>query len=117
MDDPRIMSLARLRSLGVGTFLLAVLALGGGAWLGQADTAVAPEPARLTADLIGSTGATAAAVYSYSEAPATVLKWPGSYMSSANPPAVGTPCSTTDLPYGFTTLKVIQGGGAYRRCY
>ncbi len=117
MSNPTFASLSPLRSLGACALVLALFAFGGGAWLGQASTAVAPEPARLTTDLYGSTGATGAAVYTYSNTPTTVLKWPGSYTWSSNPPAVGLPCSTGDIPWGTVTLKVIQGGGAYRRCY
>ena len=76
-----------------------------------------PEPARLTANLAGSTGATAAAVYTSSATEVKAVKWPGSYTSTAFPPAVGVPCSTGDLPDGSETLKMLQGSGSYRRCY
>lgn len=76
-----------------------------------------PEPARLTSDLIGSTGATAAAVYESSGGEVKTLKWPGSYVSVAYPPAAGTPCSTTDMLAGTETLKLIQATGSFRRCY
>jgi hypothetical protein len=76
-----------------------------------------PEPARLSQNLTGSTGATAAAVYTTTLIETTVLKWPGSYTSSASPPPAGLPCSTGDLPEGLETLKIIGGSGSYRRCY
>lgn len=76
-----------------------------------------PEPAKLTSDLVGSTGATAAAVYESSGGEVKALKWPGTYVSSAAPPAAGTPCSTTDLYSGTDIIKMIQGVGSYRRCY
>lgn len=76
-----------------------------------------PEPARLTSDLVGSTGATAAAVYSSSGSETKTLKWPGSYTASAFPPVAGTPCSTTDMLAGTETLKLIQASGSWRRCF
>lgn len=76
-----------------------------------------PEPARLTADLSGSTGATAAAVYTNTGTGTTVRKWPGTYISTASPPTPGQPCSTSDLANGSETLKILQGSGTWRRCY
>jgi hypothetical protein len=76
-----------------------------------------PEPARLSQNLTGSTGATAAAVYTSSGGELNAVKWPGSYTSSASPPPAGTPCATGDLPEGYETLKILQGSGAYRRCF
>lgn len=76
-----------------------------------------PEPARLTTDLYGSTGATAAAVYTNTGAATNVIKWPSSYTWSSSPPPAGTPCSNGDVPWGTETLKLIQGSGSYRRCY
>jgi hypothetical protein len=76
-----------------------------------------PEPARLTKDLFGSTGATAAAVYVNTGAETVVMKWPGSSTWSASPPPAGLPCSTGDIPWNTETLKIIQGTGSTRRCY
>jgi len=86
------------------------------AWGIGAGTALAPEPARLTVDLSGPTGSTAAAIY-VQQQPSQVLIWPGGYTASADPPVVGTPCSTVQLPYGVTSTKRIQGVGTYRRCF
>jgi hypothetical protein len=76
-----------------------------------------PEPARLVKDLVGSTGATAAAVYTNTGTEAPVVKWPSSYINVASPPLPGTPCSVTDLASGNETLKILQGSGTWRRCY
>ena len=117
MDASRFDSLSRARLLGIGVLALALLVFVGGAWLAGAGTAHAPEPARLVEDLTGTTGATGAAVYSYSEAPTTVLKWPSTYVNVANPPAAGTPCSVGSLWYGDETRRVIQRAGNYARCF
>jgi hypothetical protein len=76
-----------------------------------------PEPARLVKDLFGLTGATAAAVYSNTYAEVDVIKYPGSWVNPASPPTPGQPCSTSDLPNGTETLKILQGSGTWRRCY
>lgn len=76
-----------------------------------------PEPARLTTDLYGATGATAAAVYTNTGTNTNVIKWPSSYTWSSAPPLPGIPCSNGDIPWGTETLKIIQGSGSYRRCY
>jgi hypothetical protein len=79
-------------------------------------TALAPEPAKLSANLSGGNGANAVAVYVNSQAPTRVMIWSGS-IYAPNGPAVGTPCSPVALRSGATTTSVIvdQGGG-YRRC-
>jgi hypothetical protein len=76
-----------------------------------------PEPARLVKDLVGLTGATAAAVYSNTMTEVEVIKWPGSYVNPPSPPPAGIPCSVTDLASGNETLKILQGSGGWRRCY
>jgi hypothetical protein len=76
-----------------------------------------PEPARLAKDLFGVTGATAAAVYTNTGTEVAVLKWPSSWINPASPPLPGQPCSTSDLPNGTETLKILQGSGTWRRCY
>ena len=81
-----------------------------------AESALAPEPARLTQPLAGTTGAAASAVYVNTSRSTTVIKWSASYVAVASPPAAGTPCATADLGTGTTTTKVIQAYNAYRRC-
>lgn len=76
-----------------------------------------PEPTRLSKDLWGATGATAAAVYSNSGIETEVIKYPGSWVNPASPPTPGQPCSTTDLLNGNETLKILQSSGTWRRCY
>jgi hypothetical protein len=76
-----------------------------------------PEPAQLTQDLMGSSGATAAALYLNSQTETTSFKWPGTYTSGgAYPPLAGAPCSTTDLVTGTETQKMIFASGSYRKC-
>ncbi len=74
----------------------------------------APEPARLTNGLGGTTGATAAAYFVNTGEPTTVLKWPGSW--TAGSPEAGRHCSTTDLAAGAQTDWVIERQGNYARC-
>ena len=76
-----------------------------------------PEPARLTKDLFGLTGATAAAIYENTGAETGVLKYPGGWVNPPSPPTPGQPCSTTDLANGSETLKILQGSGTWRRCW
>lgn len=76
-----------------------------------------PEPARLTAPLSGSTGATAAAVFVNTSTSTNVVKWTSGYMSAAWVPAAGTPCSIGDLPAGVDATQMIQAAGGYRRCF
>jgi hypothetical protein len=79
------------------------------------STWIDPEPAKLTQNLSGSTGATAAAIYTNSEAATNVIKW--SSTAAAGSPAGGTPCSPGDLSVSSETLKVIQVlPNAYRKC-
>lgn len=76
-----------------------------------------PEPARMVKDLIGLTGATAAAVYSNTGTAVDAVKYPASWVNVASPAAPGLPCSTTDLAAGNETFKVLQASGTWRRCY
>ena len=85
----------------------------GGTFLAQAGTALAPEPAHLTAALdLGAT--TAAAYYVSSNQQTTVFKWPATYTAGTVP--AGTPCSPVDLAAGQETARVIQATGNYRKC-
>ena len=79
-----------------------------------AGSASAPEPARLTADLSGPTGATAAAVFVSSAQPTKVLNWPATLTPGSAP--AGTPCSNGPLAPGQTTTKRIQVYGSLRKC-
>ena len=81
-----------------------------------ANSATAPEPARLISSLSGSTGASASGVLVYSNTSTRVLKWSATYVSTVSPPAAGTPCATADMGTGTTTYKTIQAYGTYRRC-
>lgn len=78
-----------------------------------AGTASAPEPVRLTQEL-GSSSGFAPGYYTVSTASTTVLNWPGTWTPGSV--AAGTPCSTTYLPAGATTDKVIYAYGNYRKC-
>jgi hypothetical protein len=74
----------------------------------------APEPAQVTVPLTGNTGTSAAAYYVNSLESTRVVLFPGSWMASTL--ASGTPCSTTSLPAGMTTNRVIERHGNYARC-
>jgi hypothetical protein len=76
---------------------------------------VDPRPAKLTANLAGSTGATAAAVFVADSSP-TMAYFFGSTWASGSAPA-GTPCSTIPLATEQETTKEIQAAGSLRRCY
>ncbi len=101
------------------TFIVAALALtgsGAATFASGAGSALAPEPARLTSSLSGSTGVNAPAVYVNTAVKTTVIKWSSSYVAVVSPPPAGTPCATADLGTGTTTTRVIQAAGVYRRC-
>jgi hypothetical protein len=93
------------------------------AWTIGAGTALAPEPARLTAPLNGPTGATAAAVFISAPKPVGYVLMPTSFGSYSNPPIPGTPCSNSVLAPGIRTDRIVQSPGTmaspsnYRRCY
>ncbi len=80
-----------------------------------AGVARAPEPAHLTAPLSNSNGAAASAVYSNSNSPTTVVRWPSSWAFNTTLKA-GTPCSTVALSAGMITTQVIHAQGNYRKC-
>jgi len=101
--------------LGVAAAVVIMAGSAGGTLLAQGGTALAPEPAQLTAELTGWTGVSASAVYVNTSLETSVKKWPSSYMYAPNL-APGTPCSPVDLAAGAETAKVIQATGNYRRC-
>lgn len=74
-----------------------------------------PEPAKLTQNLSGSTGATAAALYTGSNTATNVVKWVST--AAAGTVAGGTPCTTGDATIDTVTLRSIQVlSNGYRRC-
>ena len=98
----------------------ALAATAGSAWFAGAGTALAPEPAMLTAPL--SAGSpydyntpTAGAYYVNSRVPTSVVKWPSTYKPNTTLP-VGTPCSNIDLGTWQQTAQVIVAAGNYRKC-
>jgi hypothetical protein len=101
----------RVASVKLGA-ILASLAVSSFAVFGQ--DAWAPEPVTLTEGLPGSTGATAAAFYSNTHEPTTVLRWPGSW--TAGSAVAGRPCSTTTLAPWTETVSVIERQGSYAKC-
>ncbi len=112
--------------LMISAIAFGLASLSGSAWLTGAGTAIAPEPARLTDDLVGTTGATGAAILVYSQIQTSVIKWPGSFINPAIMPAGaanGVPCSTSDLANGNITYKKLSvlgptsGGSYWVRCY
>ena len=110
------MSNARWKPAVLAAVTIAALAgSAGGTFLAGAGTALAPEPAMLTADLSGSNGATAAALYSNTNVGTSVVKWPKSYTYGPWL-AAGTPCNDVDLPPGAVVTSVIVATGNYRKC-
>lgn len=98
---------------GAVTGAAAVVALTGLGTPAPLD-AYAPESAQVRANLSGSTGATAAAVYVATQRDTRIVLWPGSWR--AGNAVAGMPCSTSALPVGATTTKVIYADGNNRKC-
>ena len=94
--------------------VLAITVSALGVWFHNAGTALAPEPALLTVDLTGNTGASAVAVYVNSASKTTAVSWPATLTGGSI--AAGTPCSNVPLTNGQTTSKVIVAVGALRKC-
>jgi hypothetical protein len=105
------------------TVLYTAVALGsaGAMWFGGAGTALAPEPARLTQDLSGSMGATAAAVYVNTNTQTKVIRWYADWTSTdatVRAAGEGAPCATSDMYSGQQTSKVLHlvFGGTKAKC-
>jgi hypothetical protein len=108
-------SISRVRCFA-GSILLAG-AIAGGIWTtSNAATAIAPGPAKLSASLPATSGATVAAVYLNSRQPTSVRFYSASWTADTNGPGAGTPCSSTSLAADAVTSRVIQASGIYRRC-
>lgn len=95
--------------------ILAAFACAGAAWAIGAGSVLAPEPADLKSALVGSTGATAAAVI-IQQRTANYLLWPASFQVGNATIVAGAPCSPYGLPYGTRTTSRIVASGAYRAC-
>jgi hypothetical protein len=93
--------------------IFAGLVCASAAWMISAGSVLAPEPADLKSELVGSYGATAGAVL-WKYEPAPVLLWPASWEIGTAP--AGTPCSTYALGYGSRATKRIHASGNYRAC-
>jgi hypothetical protein len=102
--------------------LAGLLAFAGAFFAGGTHSAVAPEPAKLSSGLSGSTGAIGAAVFLNTNTPTRVLYWSSSWVvtTATGGPAAGTPCSAWALAQDAITTHVIQrfasGNYAYVRC-
>ena len=79
-------------------------------------SALAPEPARLDANLPASAGAAAAATFVDTNVPTRARYYTGSWITDLTV-AAGTPCSSTGIASGTKTARVIQRSGAYARCW
>jgi hypothetical protein len=101
--------------LGVAAAVVVMAGSAGGTFLATSGSALAPEPARLTAELTGSNGSSGAAYYINTNQQTNVVKWPGTYMYNTTL-APGTPCSPYDLAEGAEATRVIQATGNYRKC-
>lgn len=101
--------------LGVAAAVVVMAGSAGGTFVATSGSALAPEPARLTASLSGGNGAAAAAYYVNTDQPTNVVKWPGTYLYNTTL-APGTPCSPYDLAEGAEAMRVIQATGNYRKC-
>ena len=108
---------SKLNHMIVGAAIALTIAGSAGAtMLAAADNALAPGPAKLSAALAGTSGATAAAVYVGSNQPTSVRYYSSSWTSDSQGPAAGTPCSSVALARDQVATKVIQVQGSYRRC-
>lgn len=101
--------------IGVAAAVVIMAGGAGGTMLAQGGTALAPEPAILTAPLSGSNGASAVAYYVNTNVETSVKKWSESYLYAPNL-APGTPCSPYSLAAGAEATRVIVAMGNYRRC-
>ncbi len=108
MGMPR--TIASLIAAAIAAFGVTFAAFGTG-------SALAPEPAKLSAALPASAGRTGDAVYLNSGTPTRVLFYSSSWISDSHGPAAGTPCSTIALALDRVTTQVIQRNAAYARCY
>lgn len=108
----------RLTSKTTTLALLAALLCAGAAWMIDAGSALAPEPADLFDPLAGGAGATAEAIVTRTEPRSTVVLWPGTWTSGGGPRVfVGAPCSTYGpLPLGVRPTKRIEARGSQHRC-
>lgn len=75
----------------------------------------APEPARLSQSLTGSTGATAAAIYVNTSEPTTVLRLPGTWISGLY--ESGRACSPYPVSADTITDMVVERQGSMARCF
>ena len=85
-------------------------------WAIASQAVLAPQPAQAVAKLGGSSGATAAALYTKSTPISKIVKWPSGFTAGSNA-AAGTPCSNIDLAPGAPVTMQIQVIGSSRRCW
>ena len=110
------------RLLAVVVAIAAAAAIGAGTFFAGAGSALAPEPAKLSASMGGTTGATACRGLRQhpSTTPTEVAYYNSSWVVGSTGPAAGTPCSASALPAGETTSHVIQvltsASTTIRRC-
>jgi hypothetical protein len=111
------------RTRGLGVVAALTLACGAGAsFFSGSGTALAPEPAKLSVGLVGSTGATGAAVFVNTTTPTKVVFYSPSWIVQSAGPAEGTPCSSSALAKDAVTTHVIQvyvssSNYTFRRCF
>ena len=84
-------------------------------------TALAPEPAKLSAALPASSSASASATYLNTNVPTQVRFYSASWTGDSRAPAAGTPCTTVGLARDALAYQVIQrqvlpSGFIYARC-
>lgn len=97
--------------------VIAGLIAGIGTWAAAIDVALAPEPAKTTAPLTGTTGATAQAVSLTIDTNVKVVKWPSSMSYCGPNMQAGMLCSNIDLASDEVPYKRIQKIGSNCRCY
>ena len=85
-------------------------------WGIASQAVLAPQPAQAVAKLGGSSGASAAAVYTTTTPISNIVVWPNVYTAGSSAPA-GTPCSNINLAPGAPVTKQIQVIGSMRRCW
>lgn len=101
--------------LGVATAVAIVAGSTGGVMIAQADSALAPEPARLSSTLYTSSSVVGA-YYQYTNV-ATNVRYLGTSWTYNPSLAAGLPCVTYwPVAAGTVTGQVVQAYGNYRRC-
>lgn len=104
---------------GIAASVAVIAGSAGSAFLAQAGTALAPEPATLTSDM-NAYETSAWAVYTSTNVNTTGHRYNNSWKYDPNGLPAGAPCSSAQisetLVVGMQLTQVIEAKGNYRRC-